>query len=83
MSVLNTTALKYLLKSLPKKHKDLFHNKAPMPKMVVHRHGEFMALNNKKEYKINYGGKEVTIETGRLAKPVSYTHLTLPTTCSV
>ncbi len=27
-----------------------------------------MALNNKKEYKINYGGKEVTIETGRLAK---------------
>jgi polyribonucleotide nucleotidyltransferase len=25
-------------------------------------------LNNKKEYKLNYGGKEVVIETGRLAK---------------
>lgn len=25
-------------------------------------------LNNKKEFKLNYGGKEVTIETGRLAK---------------
>ncbi len=27
-----------------------------------------MGLNNKKEYKLNFGGKEVTIETGRLAK---------------
>lgn len=27
-----------------------------------------MSLNKKIEYKINYGGKEVTIETGRLAK---------------
>lgn len=27
-----------------------------------------MGLNAKKEYKLNYGGKEVTIETGRLAK---------------
>jgi polyribonucleotide nucleotidyltransferase len=25
-------------------------------------------LNNKKEFKLNYGGKEITIETGRLAK---------------
>lgn len=25
-------------------------------------------LNNKKEFKMNYGGKEITIETGRLAK---------------
>lgn len=25
-------------------------------------------LNNKKEFKINYGGKEITLETGRLAK---------------
>ncbi len=25
-------------------------------------------LNNKKEYSLNYGGKEVTVETGRLAK---------------
>ena len=25
-------------------------------------------LNNKKEFKLNYGGKEVTVETGRLAK---------------
>ncbi|MEX1099336.1 MAG: polyribonucleotide nucleotidyltransferase, partial [Bacteriovoracaceae bacterium] len=25
-------------------------------------------LNNKKEFTINYGGKEVTLETGRLAK---------------
>lgn len=24
-------------------------------------------LNNKKEFKMNYGGKEITIETGRLA----------------
>ncbi len=29
--------------------------------------GEAM-LNNKKEFKLNYGGKEVTVETGRLAK---------------
>ena len=27
-----------------------------------------MSLNNKKEYTINYGGKLVTIETGRFAK---------------
>lgn len=27
-----------------------------------------MGLNNKKMYSLNYGGKEVTIETGRLAK---------------
>jgi len=27
-----------------------------------------MGLNNKKTYSLNYGGKEVTIETGRLAK---------------
>lgn len=27
-----------------------------------------MGLNNKKVYSLNYGGKEVTIETGRLAK---------------
>ena len=25
-------------------------------------------LNNKKEFKLNYGGKEVTVETGRMAK---------------
>ncbi len=25
-------------------------------------------LNNKKEFKLNYGGKEITLETGRLAK---------------
>ena len=25
-------------------------------------------LNNKKEFKMNYGGKEITLETGRLAK---------------
>jgi polyribonucleotide nucleotidyltransferase len=29
--------------------------------------GESM-LNNKKEFKLNYGGKEVTVETGRMAK---------------
>ena len=25
-------------------------------------------LNNKQEFKFNYGGREVTIETGRIAK---------------
>jgi polyribonucleotide nucleotidyltransferase len=34
---------------------------------VIDLLGELM-LNNKKEFKLNYGGKEIVLETGRLAK---------------